>query len=223
MRVYVLSTTLTPAPGKIGDDGKYLYTTSPQDIPDPTWDGTEMELIDDPENPIGDDPTDPVVPCLTDSNERVVFFTKSSDFGNTINCYIWYTKNGTTTQVCGGWPGKKATALGSGNYKFVVPEEAAAIDSDWKIIWNDGSGNQTRDLNYQNHYLYTGANKGAIDATSEVTMLCENLSAVEQVSSGASNHKFLMNGRLYIQVGEHLYDATGQLITTDASGNLPVR
>lgn len=44
MRVYVLSTTKTPAPGKIGVDGKYLYTSSAASIPSPSWDGTEEEL-----------------------------------------------------------------------------------------------------------------------------------------------------------------------------------
>jgi len=223
MRVYVLSTSKTPAPGKIGSDGKYLYTSSAKNIPNPTWDGTEMELTDDPEHPGGGgESTEPIAPCLTGTNERAVFFTKSSDFGNSINCYIWYTKNGSTTQVCGGWPGKKATALGNGNYKFVVPEAAAAIDNDWMIIWNDGSGNQTQDLKYKNHYLYTGANKGSIQATTPVTAICET-TGIEHQQSVVKSHKVLINGRLYIRVGQQLYDATGQLVTTDASGILPER
>lgn len=224
LRVYVLSTDKTPAPGKIGEDGKYIYTSSPKNIPNPTWDGTEMELTDDPEHPGGGggETTEPIDPCLTDANERAVFFTKSSDFGNAINCYIWYTKSGNTTQVCGSWPGKKATALGNGNYKFVVPEEAAAIDNDWMIIWNDGSGNQTADLKYKNQYLYTGANKGAIAATTKITAICETTylpslqGAIEDKPS-----KRIIDGRLYIQVGNRLYDATGNLITTDAGGILP--
>ena len=224
LRVYVLSTDKTPAPGKIGEDGKYIYTSSPKNIPNPTWDGTEMELTDDPEHPGGGggETTEPIDPCLTDANERAVFFTKSSDFGNAINCYIWYTKSGNTTQVCGSWPGKKATALGNGNYKFVVPEEAAAIDNDWMIIWNDGSGNQTADLKYKNQYLYTGANKGAIAATTKITAICETTylpslqGAIEDKPS-----KRIIDGGLYIQVGNRLYDATGNLITTDAGGILP--
>ena len=227
LRVYVLSTELTPAPGKIGDDGKYIYTSTPQNIPDPTWDGTEMELTDDPEHPGGGGEggsTDTIAPCLANENERAVFFAKSSDFGAAINCYIWYTKSGTTTQVCGGWPGKKATSLGNGNYKFVVPEEAAEIDSDWNIIWNDGSGNQTRDLKYHNHYLYTGANKGAIDAAYEITEICLP-QGIDPVTGNPSPvaRKFIIDGHLYIKTGDKLYDATGQLITIDANGILPVQ
>ena len=44
MRVYVLSTDKTPAPGKIGEDGKFLYTSSPAaDLPQ-NYDGQEEAL-----------------------------------------------------------------------------------------------------------------------------------------------------------------------------------
>ncbi len=210
LRVYVLSTTLTPAPGKIGEDGKYIYTATPRTIPNPTWDGTEMELTDDPSNPGGEDPTDPIPPCLSNEDERVVFFTKSSDFGSAINCYIWHTGSGSTVQVCGGWPGKKATALGNDTYKFVVPAEAAPIDDTWKIIWNDGSGNQTPDLLYRNQYLYTGANKGSIQPTTPVTTLCEALTISHTPTSSAPARKILLNGVLYLLLPNGtIYDMHG--------------
>lgn len=215
LRVYVLTTELTPAPGKIGDDGKYIYTTTPRSIPNPTWDGTEMELTDDPENPGGGETEEPQQMCLQDTTERVVFFTKSSDFGNSINCYMWYTRNGSTTQICGGWPGKKATALGNGNYKFVVPAEAEAIADDWMIIWNDGSGNQTRDLHYRNHYLYTGQNKGSVDATEPVTTICDEEQGLEETTATGSARLVLRDGMLYIVVTdgetERMYDMNGRL------------
>ena len=160
-------------------------------------------------NPGGTDPTDPVAPCLTDADERAVFFTKSSDFGNSINCYMWYTRNGSTTQICGGWPGKKATALGNGNYKFVVPAEAEAIADDWMIIWNDGSGNQTRDLNYRNQYLYTGANKGSIQPTSQSPPSSEPM-AIKKPNELQQNRKMLINGILYIALPDGtIYDMHG--------------
>ena len=210
LRVYVLSTTKTPAPGKIGQDGKYIYSSSPANIPNPTWDGTEMELTDEPGGG-GGGSTNPIEPCLTAPDERAVFFTKSDDFGTAINCYIWYTKSGNTTQVCGGWPGKKATALGNNNYKFVVPEDAAAIDDDWKIIWNDGGGNQTQDLAFRNQYLYSGANKGAIQPTSVVTAICDNSSGegLSTVNSQLSTQKILRDGQLLIIRDGHTYNAQG--------------
>ena len=216
LRVYVLSTDKTPAPGKIGDDGKYIYTSSARSIPDPTWDGTEMELTDDPSNPGGNEPTDPIAPCLTDTNERAVFFTKSSDFGNTINCYIWHTGTGSTVQVCGGWPGKKATALGNDTYKFVVPVEAKEIDDSWMIIWNDGSGNQTADLKYRNRYLYTGTNKGSIQATEQITAICEP-QGIETPNELRQNRKMLIDGVLYIVLPDGImYDMHGKYVRSFA-------
>ena len=162
MRVYVLSTAKTPAPGKIGDDGKFLYTTTAANIPAPTWDGTEEELTEDDGSQT--DPEDVVEPCLTSSDENAVFFTRPDNWGKTIRVHMW-TSAGDLT---GGWPGMPATNLGNNKYKFTVPASAGALSSAWKIIWNDGSGNQTQDLDYTNHAMYTSSGAG-----SQVTALCE--------------------------------------------------
>ena len=157
-----------------------------------------------------------------------MFFTKSSDFGSSINCYIWHTGTGKTVQVCGGWPGKKATSLGNGNYKFVVPEDAKEIDDTWMIIWNDGSGNQTQDLKYKNQYLYTGNNKGSIQPTELVTDICEPTTGIENTTSKRGVRAFIRDGMIYMIVPQEgqksavrIYTLSGQLITTDASGILP--
>ena len=42
MRVYVLSTAKTPAPGKIGEDGKYIYGTASVDQPWEEWQDETM-------------------------------------------------------------------------------------------------------------------------------------------------------------------------------------
>lgn len=213
IRVYVLSTDKTPAPGKIGEDGKYIYSTSPKNIPNPTWDGTEMELTGDEGGGGGGSTTEPVEPCLDDENEHAVFFHKSSDFGSSINCYIWHTGTGSTVQVCGGWPGKKATSLGNDNYKFVLPDGAGAIDDSWMIIWNDGSGNQTGDLKYKDQYMYSGSNKGSISATSKVTAICEPTTGIENLSGRDASEnvqKILRNGKLYLVMPDgRWYDAQG--------------
>lgn len=212
LRVYVLSTDKTPAPGKIGDDGKYIYSSSSKNIPNPTWDGTEMEKTEDPSGPT--EPTEVTEPCLTDENEHAVFFKKSADFGASINCYIWHTGTGSVVQVCGGWPGKKATALGNDTYKFTLPAFEGTIDNTWMIIWNDGSGNQTADLKFQDHYLYAGNNKGSIKATTRVTEICSSTTAVESITDNPSpiTRKILINGQLMIQVGDKIYTVTGQVI-----------
>ncbi len=196
LRVYVLSTSKTAAPGKIGSDGKYIYTSSAKNIPQPTWDGTEMEKTDDGG---GDSSTEPVEPCLTHAGEHAVFFHKPSDFGSSIYCYIWHTGTGSTVQVCGAWPGKKAVSLGNDKYKFTIPSTAGAIDSSWKIIWNDGSGNQTGDLTYKDQYMYSGSNKGSIQPSAVVTAICEPVTTgVGAVEKEVSARKILMKGVLYI-------------------------
>ncbi len=219
LRVYVLSTSKTPAPGKIGEDGKYIYTTTAANIPDPTWDGTEMELTDEPDHGGSGSDEEPISPCLEDENERAVFFSKSSDFGSSIYCYIWHTGTGSVVKVCGDWPGQKATSLGNGNYKFIIPNEAKEIDNTWMIIWNDGSGNQTADLAYKNQYLYTGANKGSIKASTLITDICVH-SAIE--STNASELQIFTHlGSIVISAPQSfegnclsVYSSTGQLVRT---------
>jgi len=44
LRIYVLSTTKTPAPGKVGIDGMYIYGTSPVTIAQGTYDGKQEAL-----------------------------------------------------------------------------------------------------------------------------------------------------------------------------------
>ena len=166
MRVYVLNTSKTKAPGKVGVDGKYLYQSSSAGGNTPKWDGTQEELTNDPTLP--EEPEEAIEPCLTSADQRAVFFTKSSDFGKKINCYIWKS-NGTITN---GWPGTTATSLGNGKYRFDIPDSAPAIDGTWMIIWNDGSA-QTKDLVFTNHGMYTGSDKNNITCTSKVTALCE--------------------------------------------------
>lgn len=152
--------------------------------------------------------------CLKSIDERVVFFEKSNDFGNNIYCYIWFTDGG-TTQICGNWPGKSATRLYDNVYRFDIPASAPAINDNWQIIWNDGSGNQTADLKYTNQGLYTGSNKGSIQCTSQVTNLCDsNSTAVENVEvSKPSTRKVLINQSLYLIMSNgDMYDVSGRLV-----------
>ena len=218
LRVYVLDTDKTKAPGKIGDDGKYIYTSSAKNIPEPQYDGTQDELTDEPDHP--DNPGgEATEPCLDDTNQRVVFFEKSSDFGASINCYIWHTGTGKTVQVCGSWPGKKATSLGNNKYKFEIPEDAKEIDDSWMIIWNDGSGNQTADLKFQNQYIYTGSNKGSIAAKEKITEIC-TATDVEAVATDELR-VFSYLGSIVVIAPQsmegttlNIYSSTGQLVRT---------
>lgn len=221
LRVYVLSTSLTPAPGKIGVDGKYIYTSSPATIADPVWDGTQEELTDD--NGQGgqggtEEPETPATPCLETADEKAVFFQAPQEFGSTIYVYMWI--NGTENKLAGIWPGTRATALGGGMYKFVVPETATGDMGTWMIIWNNGSGVQTKDLTYTNHGLYSGANKDNISVTEVVSLLCEDLpetptNTIEMDDSGL---------KVYAAAGNiHIVSPTVQSIAVYAADGRLVR
>jgi len=210
MRVYVLTTDLTPAPGKIGDDGKYLYTSSAASISDPQWDGTQEALTDDPTSPT--DPSETYAPCLTSEDEHVAFFTKPDSWGRSINCYVWDKSNG-NRQICGSWPGLRAQSLGGGVYRYVFTE---APTSGWMIIWNDGS-NQTNDLTYVDHGMYSGNDRSSIKQTSVVSLICDEdnplpPTAVEDVLTTPSVQKMLIDGQLVIIRDGRAYNAVGQLI-----------
>lgn len=221
LRVYVLSTSLTPAPGKIGVDGKYIYTSSPASIADPAWDGTQEELTDD--NGQGgqggtEEPEALATPCLETADEKAVFFHAPQEFGSTIYVYMWI--NGTENKLAGIWPGTRATALGGGMYKFVVPETATGDMGTWMIIWNNGSGVQTKDLTYTNHGLYSGANKDNISVTEVVSLLCEDLpetptNTIEMDDSGL---------KVYAAAGNiHIVSPTVQSIAVYAADGRLVR
>ena len=164
MRVYVLNTTKTPAPGKIGVDGKYVYGTRNAGTY-PTWDGTEEELDDRFGEGGSTDWGEPVEPCLASAEERAVFFKGEKDWGTSVAVHIWDSKGDLT----GGWPGQRAEHLGGGTFKFVIPESMTGSGSDWQIIWNNNNnGKQTADLKFQMRGLYTtGGYQGL------VTKLCD--------------------------------------------------
>ncbi len=174
--------------------------------------GDTGETPSTPNNPSNPDTPQPSEMCLNSADERVVFFTKSSDFGSNINCYIWF-EDGSTTEICGGWPGKAATRLYDNVYRFAIPVDAPAVNDNWMIIWNDGSGNQTADLKYTNQGLYTGNDKGAIRCTEQITTLCET-TAVENVEMAKPFvRKALINQSLYlIMPNGDMYDVSGRLV-----------
>ncbi len=218
LRVYVLSTPLTPAPGKIGTDGKYAYSTSAVAGSYPTYDGKE-EALDDRFGGGGseDEGGEPIEPCLASADERAVFFTKSSDFGSSIKVYMWI--RGTSNALVGGWPGKAATSMGGGTYKFSIPENVTGDESQWMIIWNDGQGNQTRDLTFTMHGYYTGTSKSTIDKTSVVTTLCDDMSSdVELPTIEDALQFYCDNGTLYVVSDTEqeltLYSVDGRLTST---------
>lgn len=144
MRIYVLSTDKTPAPGKIGNDGKYLYTSSPVNISQPSYDGTQEELSEN--EGLGGSEPGTIIPPVIENDEQCVFFERPNHWGSTIYTYVYYRDNSNNVhEICGPWPGKKCTSLGNNIYKYSFPEGTEKIGNGgtWYILFNDGSGNQT--------------------------------------------------------------------------------
>ena len=211
MRVYVLNTTKTPAPGKVGVDGKYLYQSSSAGGSTPKWDGTQEELVEGSGGTnSGDGGGDPVEPCLESESERAVFFQAPANFGTSAAVYMWI--NGTNTHLVGSWPGKRATHLGGGTFKFVLPDNMQGSESQWMIIWNNnGQGLQTADLKFTMRGLYTtNSDIKGTTCTSVVSTLCDEISSdVDQVIVPMAR-KVLYNGSLYIILEDgRVYDMMG--------------
>lgn len=213
MRVYVLNTTKTPAPGKVGVDGKYLYQSSSAGGSTPKWDGTQEELVEGSGGTnSGDGGGDPVEPCLESESERAVFFQTPANFGTSAAVYMWI--NGTNTHLVGSWPGKRATHLGGGTFKFVLPDNMQGSESQWMIIWNNnGQGLQTADLKFTMRGLYTtNSDIRGTACTSVVSTLCDDIANdVDQIVVDKSTaRKVLINGALYIVLEDgRVYDVMG--------------
>lgn len=163
LRVYVLNTEKTKAPGKVGVDGKYVYGTKNAGTY-PTWDGTQEELDDRFGQGGNTEWGEPVEPCLASASERVVFFKGDKEWGTSVAVYMW-NSNGNIA----GWPGQRAEHLGGGTFKYLIPENVDVSGLDWQIIWNNNNnGKQTADLKFQMRGLYRKDGYQSL-----VTTLCE--------------------------------------------------
>lgn len=155
MRIYVLDTALTPAPGKIGEHGKYLYDTAPVTTTPLSYDGTEEENSsvngDHVERPDNNEPDTPETPALA-PGEQAVFFENSKKWDGSINCYSWNTTVAGVTKFCGDWPGSPARYLGKGIWKFSYTT-SSKLPAGSGVIFNNGSS-QTKDLTFVNGGYY---------------------------------------------------------------------
>lgn len=152
LRVYVLSTSKTLAPGKIGDDGKYLYTSSPANTIQTNYDGTEEENssnngggltggdIEEPENPIE--------PSMSEG-EQAAFFENTANWNGTIRTWVW---SSSANYTGGSWPGQSCTYLGNNIWKWTYSGSNKIPDGSG-IIFNNGSS-QTADLKWVNGGYY---------------------------------------------------------------------
>ena len=161
MRVYVLSTEKTPAPGKIGDDGKFLYTTSAAaDLPQ-NYDGHEEDLsTNDGESNGhgGTGTTNPSTPLLrytptVEQDDKSVFYEAPLNV-NKITTWVW---NITDNFTGGSWPGKNMELMGVNAdstrkiFKWTYDGTITAMPSSIIFVVD---GKQSDDLVYKNHGYY---------------------------------------------------------------------
>ena len=158
MRVYVLTTSLTPAPGKIGEDGPFLYTSSANAGTVLSYDGTQEELSSNngEGNGTSPDPStlEPYEPSCEEDGLNVFLETDMSV--TSVTTWVW---NSSTNFTGGTWPGQTMTLMGStgdGSRKIWKWDYEGTTTSTPTGIIFVTNGQQTSDLTYRNHGYYIG-------------------------------------------------------------------
>ena len=152
MRVYVLN-----GPGKIGDDGKYLYGDASVDQPWASWPDETMPDETWTKKPVSgggesggsgtrEEPETVTAPAMK-AGEQAIFLYHESWINATV--WIWQSSKNYTG---GKWPGEKLQYLGNNMYKWtytgtdVIPEGASIIFSN--------NGNEQSPGNNEGGYKY---------------------------------------------------------------------
>ena len=150
LRVYVLNTDKTKAPGKVGQDGKYIYSTSSVAGSQSSYDGTEEELSSnnggsDPSSGT-EEPEEVITPSMNEG-EQAVFFENTSNWNGTIRAWVWSDSKNFTG---GTWPGQACTYLGNNIWKWSYTGTDKISGG---VIFNNGSS-QTGDFTWVNGGYY---------------------------------------------------------------------
>lgn len=145
LRVYVLDTAKTPAPGKVGEDGKYLYASASVDQPWETWpdetmpDETWTVKSNGGSGGGGNDrvePEEPTAPAMAEG-EQAIFF--EHDSWSVASAWIWTNSQNFTG---GSWPGQSMTYLGNNVFKWTFTGDGK-IPDDAKVIISRAGNDQT--------------------------------------------------------------------------------
>lgn len=215
IRVYVLTTNKTAAPGKVGTDGAYIYGNNSVAVSQGNYDGKQEALTTDPPtngdenggNNNGGGNEEVIEPQLC-IGEQAVFFHKPENWSSSVNLYVYDENSGSgVVKITGDWPGKSMTNLGNGYYKYVFDQ---TIGENWQILFNSGGqqvpGGSQPGWKVKNGaiYQYASSESGAIEKT---------LTETECTSSVKNN---LYNNLMIYQNGNNL------IIDSNKTGILPV-
>ena len=155
MRVYVLSTSLTPAPGKIGSDGPFLYTSSANAGTVLSYDGTEEELSSNNGEGNGSSQPSTLEPYDPSCEEDGLNAFLETDMSvSNVTTWVW---NSSSNFTGGSWPGQAMTLMGTtadGNRKIWKWDYEGTATSDPTGIIFVTDGTQTSDLTFINHGYY---------------------------------------------------------------------
>ncbi|MBQ7941680.1 MAG: starch-binding protein [Muribaculaceae bacterium] len=167
LRVYVLNTALTSAPGKIGEDGMYIYNSAPVITAQKSYDGTEEENSSNNGGGIAgggtEEPEAPIEPSMSEG-EQAAFFENTADWNGTIRAWVW---SSSINYTGGSWPGQSCTYLGNNIWKWTYGGSDKIPDGSG-IIFNNGS-EQTADLKWINGgYYNAGGYVKTIDGAGEI-------------------------------------------------------
>lgn len=148
IRVYVLNTDKTSAPGKVGQDGKYIYTSSSVNATQKSYDGTQEELSTNNggSGPSTQEPEEVITPSMSEG-EQAVFFENTANWNGTIKAWVW---NNSMNFTGGSWPGQACTYLGNNVWKWTYTGTTKISGG---VIFNNGSS-QTADLTWVNGGYY---------------------------------------------------------------------
>ena len=146
LRIYVLNTPKTDAPGKVGVDGKYIYTTSSVTVTQKNYDGTEEE--DSSNNGGVEEPETPITPSMNEG-EQAAFFENNANWSGTIRAWVW---SSSANYTGGSWPGQSCVYLGNNIWKWTFNGTVKIPDGSG-IIFNNGTS-QTGDFTWKNGGYY---------------------------------------------------------------------
>ena len=148
IRVYVLNTDKSSAPGKVGQDGKYIYTSSSVNATQKSYDGTQEELSSNNggSGPSTQEPEEVITPSMSEG-EQAVFFENTANWNGTIKAWVW---NNSMNFTGGSWPGQACTYLGNNVWKWTYTGTTKISGG---VIFNNGSS-QTADFTWVNGGYY---------------------------------------------------------------------
>ena len=123
---------------------------------------------------------------------------------STVYLYAW---DAVSTAVNGDWPGNAVTKDADGWWAFTFPENITNVN----IIWNNGSGAQTVDINGVTASTCYKLNSKTGTSITVKEVDCDNSQAIDEIfMEGDVPQKVLLNGQILILRGDRTYTVTGQ-------------